>query len=446
MFKNILAGESDRSIKAYKNIIGLFTLKGLNIVLGFLLVPITLNYLDTTRYGVWITLSAIFNWFSLFDIGLGNGLRNRLAEALATNNREKVKIYISTTYASLGIIFFGVFCLFMLANLFINWSYVLNTPKEYNGELQILALIVFFFFCLRFVTQLVNTIATANQEPALSQGLDFVGRLLSMLAIILLTFFTKGSLLYLGIILTAVPVLTTLVLSFYLFKNKYKDLRPSFSSVRFEELRFLLSLGFKFFIIQIAAIVFYQTNSIIISHLFGPAEVTPYSIAFQYFSIATFAFMTILTPYWSAFTEAYTKGEAEWIKKVMKNFKFIWLGLLVFVIMLYFSSGFLINLWVGNKVVVHRDLFLVMAIYVLINAFNGIYSQFLNGVGKVMIQFYIAAVLAVIHIPLSLFFCKRYGIMGIMFSTIFFGIFTVLIFDRQYRKILDGTAKGIWNR
>ena len=216
--------------------------------------------------------------------------------------------------------------------------------------------------------------------------------------------------------------------------------------VRFKEIKYILSLGLKFFIIQIAAIVFYQTNSIIISQLFGPAEVTPYSIAFQYFSVATFAFITILTPYWSAFTEAYTKGEVEWIKKVMKNFKLIWLGLFVFVVVLYFLSGFLIHLWVGDKVVVQRGLFIVMALYVLINAFNGIYSQFLNGVGKVMIQFYMAAVLAIIHIPLSIFFCKRYGIMGIMFSTIFFGIFTVLIYDRQYRKILDGKATGIWNR
>jgi O-antigen/teichoic acid export membrane protein len=446
MLKNILEGTSHRSVKAYKNIVGLFTLKGINIAIGFLLVPLTLNYLDTTRYGVWITLSAIFNWFSLFDIGLGNGLRNRLTEALANNNNEKVRIYISTTYASLTIIFCVVFILFFLANFFINWTVVLNTPIEYKRELELLAGIVFFFFCLRFITQLVGTIALANQEPAFSQFVDVTGRFFSLLAIFLLTIFSKGNLLYLGITLTAVPVITTLILSFIVFDKKYKSFRPSISMVRFKEIKYILSLGLKFFIIQIAAIVFYQTNSIIISQLFGPAEVTPYSIAFQYFSVATFAFITILTPYWSAFTEAYTKGEVEWIKKVMKNFKLIWLGLFVFVVVLYFLSGFLIHLWVGDKVVVQRGLFIVMALYVLINAFNGIYSQFLNGVGKVMIQFYMAAVLAIIHIPLSIFFCKRYGIMGIMFSTIFFGIFTVLIYDRQYRKILDGKATGIWNR
>jgi O-antigen/teichoic acid export membrane protein len=446
MLQSIISKSDHRSIKAYRNIIGLFGLKGLNVAIGIIFVPLTLHYLDTTRYGIWITLSAIFNWFSLFDIGLGNGLRNRLTEALASKNIEKVRIYISTTYASLSIIFGGVFLLFLIANFFINWTVLINTPLDYKRELQILAGIVFFFFCLRFITQLISTIAIANQEPAFSQFIDVAGRLLSLLAIFILTIFTKGSLLYLGITLTAIPVFTTIILSLVIFKKKYKEFRPSLSLIRFKELKYILSLGLKFFVIQIAAIVFYQTNSIIISQLFGPAEVTPYSIAFQYFSVATFAFMTILTPYWSAFTDAYTKGDIDWIKKVMKNFKLIWLGLLVFVIILYLLSGFLINLWVGDKVVIQKELFIVMAIYVLITAFNGIYSQFLNGVGKVMIQFYIAAGLAIIHIPLSLFFCERFGIMGIMFSTIFFGVITIFIYNRQYRKILGRTATGIWDK
>jgi len=444
--KSIFINSDKRALKAYRNIIGLFTLKGVNIVIGFVFVPLTLNYLDPTRYGIWITISAIFNWFSLFDIGMGNGLRNRLAEALAMNNIEKARVYISTTYASLTAIFFGVFLLFITANIFIDWTVALNTPKQYQQELSILAGFVFFFFCMRFVTQLITTIALAKQEPAFSQFLDIGGRLVSLIGIYLLTLCTKGSLLNFGITLTALPVLTLLLLSIFVFQNRYKDLRPSFSFVRFQELRYVLSMGIKFFVIQIAGIIFYQTNTIIISQLFGPAEVTPYSIAFQYFSVATFAFMTILTPYWSAFTDAYTKGEKEWIKKTMRNLKFIWLGLLVFVVLLYYFSDFLIYLWVGNRVSVQKDLYLVIALYVLINAFNGIYSYFMNGVGKVMSQFYIASGLALFHIPLAIYFCKQFGIMGIMFSTILFGLFTVFIYEVQYKKILSGTATGIWNK
>jgi O-antigen/teichoic acid export membrane protein len=207
-----------------------------------------------------------------------------------------------------------------------------------------------------------------------------------------------------------------------------------------------LRLGLKFFIIQIAAIVFYQTNNIIISQLFGPAEVTSFNIAFQYLSIGTFAFMTILTPFWSAFTDAFTKGETEWIKKVMKNLKLIWVGLFFIFIILFFLSDFFIKLWVGKMIVVNKSLYIVIGIYLLINALNGIYSNFMNGVGKIMIQFYTALSLAIFHIPLAIFFGKKFGIMGTMFSLIIFGIIQIVLFEKQYRKIINYTDTGVWSK
>jgi O-antigen/teichoic acid export membrane protein len=435
-----------RSVKAYKNIAGLFTLKGINIAIGFVMVPLTLSYLDPTRYGIWITLSAIFNWFSLFDVGLGHGMRNRLAEAIAKNDITRARIYISTTYAVLVIIFTIVFLLFLITNFFLDWTVLLNTAKEYKEELGLLAGFVFFFFCMRFVTDLIGTIALAKQEPAFSQLINVGGRVLSLMGIWLLTLMADGRLLYLGITLTAIPVITSLVLSFIVFRSRYKSIRPSFELIRFAELRNLMSLGIKFFVIQIAAIVFYQTNNIIIAQLFGPEEVTPYSIAFQYFSIATFAFTTILTPYWSAFTDAYVSGDTDWIKKVMRNFKLMWIGLLAFVVILFFASDYVILLWVGDTIKIQKELNLVIAVYTLITAFNAIYSQFMNGVGKVMIQFYFAAGMAIIHIPLALYFAKQYGISGIMYSTIIFGSFTIFLSEYQYRKIINGTATGVWNK
>jgi O-antigen/teichoic acid export membrane protein len=442
IFKNL----NQRSYKAYKNILGLFTLKGINIAIGFVLVPLTLNYLDPTRYGIWITLSTIFNWFHLFDIGLGHGLRNKLAEAIAKNDFIKARTYVSTTYATFAAMFSGVFLFFIIINFFLDWTIILNTTKEQQQELSLLAGFVFFFFCMRFITNLIDTIALAKQEPAFSQLINVGGRALSLFGIYLLTIFTEGRLLYLGITLTAIPVFTSMFLSIFIFKKRYKEIQPAFKYIKFSELRTILNLGIKFFIIQIAAIVFYQTNNIIIAQLFGPEEVTPYSIAFQYFSIATFAFTTILSPYWSAFTDAYTKKEFNWIKRVMRNLRFIWLGLFLLVVILFMFSESLVHLWVGDKVVVQRDLYFVIAIYVSINAFLGIYSHFQNGVGKVMIQFYLAISLAIFHIPLAIFFSRQFGIKGIMFSTIIFGIIQIVIFHMQYIKIINQTDNKIWSK
>jgi hypothetical protein len=51
------------------------------------------------RNGLWLTLYSMVVWLGLFDIGFGNGMRNRLAEAKAAGDNELCRKYISSTYA-----------------------------------------------------------------------------------------------------------------------------------------------------------------------------------------------------------------------------------------------------------------------------------------------------------------------------------------------------------
>src|ERR1035437_7347374 len=146
-----------RSVRAKKNILASFLIKGLSIAISLVLVPLTINYINPTQYGIWLTLSSIVSWFSFFDIGFGNGLRNKFAEAMAKGQVELARIYVSTTYAILCIIIVIVLILFLLINPYLHWSKLLNTTPEMAGELSILAVIVFVFFCLRFIFQLVTT-------------------------------------------------------------------------------------------------------------------------------------------------------------------------------------------------------------------------------------------------------------------------------------------------
>ena len=57
--------------------------KILSIAASFLIVPASLEFLDTERFGIWLTISTFIAWFTIFDVGLGNGLRNNLAKAMA---------------------------------------------------------------------------------------------------------------------------------------------------------------------------------------------------------------------------------------------------------------------------------------------------------------------------------------------------------------------------
>src|SRR5512137_2137737 len=87
----------ERSVKAKKNILYAVVIKGISIAISLVLVPLTLHYVNPTQYGIWLTLSSIIAWFGFFDIGFGNGLRNKFAEAKAKGDHELARTYVSTT-------------------------------------------------------------------------------------------------------------------------------------------------------------------------------------------------------------------------------------------------------------------------------------------------------------------------------------------------------------
>lgn len=434
-----------RSVKAKKNILASFMIKGGSIAISLILVPLTINYVNPTSYGIWLTLSSMVGWFGFFDIGFGHGLRNKLAESIAKEEFVLAKKYVSTTYAILSLIIGGVLVLFLGINPFLNWSSILNTSKALGDELGVVALIVFTFFCLQFVLKLITTVLTANQEPAKASFFNFLGSLFSLMVIFILTKTTEGNLIYLGAALSFTPVLVLTCSSIWFYTQDYKRYAPSVRQVDFSLAKDLMSLGAKFFIIQIGALVLFSTNNVIITQLFGPEEVTPFNIAFKLFAIVTMGFGIVVTPMWSAFTDAYVREEYGWIKNTLAKMRKIWFLAILASVGILFASPFLYQVWVGDSVDVPFELSIAMCLYVIVAIWQTMHVFFLNGIGKIKLQLYLVTSTAIINIPLAILLGKWFGLVGItMTSTLIFGIMGI-VFSIQTHKILNKTAKNIWN-
>ena len=222
-FASFFSKGSERSNLAKKQILYSFFLKLISVVIGLLFVPLLLHYLDAERYGIWITLTSIVGWFTFFDAGLGNGLRNRLTEALAQGEQQLAKEYVSTTYAIISIIFIVVLIIFYCVNPFLHWNAILNTSRVPAKELSLLALIVFTFFLLRFIFQLIGIILMADQRPALTNAFGPIGNIVSLILIYILSLTMKGALVIMGFVLSIVPVIVLLIATFFLFRKLPRD-------------------------------------------------------------------------------------------------------------------------------------------------------------------------------------------------------------------------------
>lgn len=75
-----------------KNIIGAFVVKGGSLIISVVLLPLYLRFFgDQTVLGIWYTILSILNWVVLFDLGLGQGLRNQLPVFIEKNNQKRYK-------------------------------------------------------------------------------------------------------------------------------------------------------------------------------------------------------------------------------------------------------------------------------------------------------------------------------------------------------------------
>lgn len=418
-----------------------------SVLANFLLVPLAITYLDTDRYGIWLTLSSVITWFSFFDLGLGNGLRNKFAEAKAKGKEDLAQAYVSSAYFTIGSLSIVLIGIFLIVNPIIDWTSVFNTDSSLQQELNILLPVVFSFFCLRLVVKLITSIYLANQHHSIRNKIQFFSQAGSLACIWLLVQTSGSSLLVFGAIYSALPVGVLLVLNIVAFSKTYKNFRPKWSLWKKEYLNDIVGLGFRFFIAQMGALILFSTDNFIISKLFSPAEVVPYNIAYKYFSIVTMAFGIIMTPYWSSFTEAYAKEEFEWIKKSVSNLQKIWMVIPVGLIVMVFLSDWFYQFWIGDKVKVPFFLTLSMAFYALVYTLSMIYNYFINGVGKIKLHIIISVISIFINIPLSIFFAKylSLNISGVILATCVSLIINLVFMPIQYYKLINNKASGIWN-
>lgn len=437
-----------RSLEAKKNVLGSLVIKVLSIAISLVMVPITIHYINPTQYGIWLTMSSMVAWISFFDIGFTQGLRNRFAEAKASGNIKLARIYVSTAYYYIGLIFIVIWILLMLSNQFINWGKILNIDEKTTREVIILAYIIISYFCFQFIFKIINTILIADQKPAQAVMLDLIGQFFSLIAIFVLTKLTSGSLIYLALALGIAPTAVVIGANIYFFNTKYKDYAPSIQFVNNKYAKDIMTLGVKFFVLQIAAIVQYQTILFLIAHYFDPLQVTSYNIAYKYFGILQMGFLILVTPLWSSVTDAYSSGDLDWIRNAVKKYLFI---LIPFILM---GAGMLLvatpiyNLWLGKDVItVPFTISLLCYIFISTTLFAYIFVFVINGIGALQVQFYSSIFTSIGFVILSMILIKKFhlGVESILIASIVSNLFGFIIAPIQYYQIIVKRKQtGIW--
>lgn len=443
-FIDIFLKGEQRSITVKKNIIASFFIKGVGILISFLLVPATLGYVSAELYGVWMALSSVLLWIHFLDLGFSQGLKNKLAEALAFKDYEKGKALVTTTYAMVTFIFVPIGIILEFIVPLVNWCSLLNVSTEYAEEIERVMYVLVAFASIQMIVNVLTSVIAAFQKVAFASVFSVIGQFLAFIIIIILTQTTPPSLLGLALSYAAMPVLVLIIASLILYNTQFKIVAPDLRTFDKSYIKELFGLGYKFFIINVQVVFLYYFTNVLISYVSSPYQVTSYNLAYKYLNVAMLVYSLITAPLWPAYTDAYAKKDYNWMKSTLSRMFKIMLMSIGLCIIMVFVSPFVYNIWFGDKADVSFTMTVIVAVYTCVYCWMNLYGTVIIGMGTVSIQAIITVIGMIIHIPLSLLLGRYIGAYGVITSMIIINLFYAIVFQIQVSKILSMKASGIW--
>ena len=401
-----------------KNAILSVVCKVMSIILSFMSAPLMLHCLEIEKYGVWASLLSIVSWVYYFDFGIGNGMRNKLAESLALGNYDLSKKYIKTAYVMLTIISGGIFLISSCLLVIMNVDEMLNVHLA-DESIKWILVVAIFWACVNFVSSLVNNILYAGQKSAMVSVFNVIGQAMFVGFLLLYVKYGAGLLIALTMAEGSLQFIKNGIASVYTVQ-KYNTIIPLHTKVEIKYARSILSFGLQVFILQMCALVLNTTDNIIILKYLGAEEVTPYSLCYKFFSMENSVFVALITPLLSAYTMAYVKKDYRWIKNVFRK---------SFLIYLLFAVGAMVgvvifepfmHIWLQKELYYNPGLVPMTCLYFIMLMFTHVFSTFLNGISKLKESTLVMLVQTSINIPISIFCAVNLhmGVNGVVLGSI----------------------------
>ena len=435
-----------RTLNVIRNSIATAVLKVGILVCSLIMVPITLDYLNPENYGIWMAMTSILYWFAFFDVGLGNGMRNYMAEALSKGDKDKANSYFSTAIFILTVLAIAIAIVVMPLIQVLDISTILNTKSVDNNGLTNIISIAVFFTLIQFVAKNIGMAYISMQRYMVNDLIIIVGNIISLISVYILAKTTEGNLAYIVVVFTGIPALAFLGAAIPLFR-KHPYLIPQYRCINIGIIKEIVSKGLGFFVIQITScLLVFGSANIIISHYCGPEQVTIYNISFKLFNLLTVAYTIILSPLWNAYTDAIVKNDYDWIKRTYKKtMKMLALSIIVGLILLA-ASGAFFKQWIGNSVTIPFEVSVCVLLYVCSFNFANCSAYLLNGLNKIRVQIVLSIVMTTIYLVVIYFIKGQYGIIGITLSMAAIYIIKGCVYVYQAKQLIAKTAVGIWNK
>lgn len=418
-YKAIASLKGSRFQGVIKGVVSGIFVKGSSFFITMMTVPILLDHLGVERYGVWIVMISMLAWISLVDLGLANGLTPLLSKEFGVGSVVAAREYISGAFWMLAIISVVSIVLMIVVWPLVEWSNFFKFQNiELRNEFSIALGLAFIFFFLQLPLSITQRIYLAYQQGMIANFWQFAISLGGLSGIILAKNY-EPSLITLVMLYSGTQFVINIANAIWLFFIYRPELRPSAKNGlrKFGEIS---SIGGLFLVNQVATLLVFQKDSLMVAYYLGPERAAKFSVIWQLFLYLNIINMLIAPYLGPVFGEAYAKKDKAWMKNVVRKYiAFNFIITLPMVALLILFSSDLVAIWVGEKMMV--DQLTVVSIGVLTVVLSIIWPtiSILNGTGEIKIFTIWYSIAAVFNLFLSGYLINILGSSGSVISTVF---------------------------
>lgn len=375
-----------------KNVAAAFAIKGLSLCISLLTMPSYISYFnDQAVLGVWFTLLSILNWVLSFDLGMGNGLRNHLAIAIAANDKREQKTLISSAYLSNGVLSLMFALIGFLALPHFDWGLILGVDGGLlkPDAIRLAVTSVYLAVVLQLFLRLASFIAYALQMSFMNNLISLITNSLLLVSVHFLPADIDVSLKLtnLAVCYFVLVNLPLVILSIGLFSFSMKGMLPSPKFVKLSSMKKVTSLGGVFFFAQIEYMVLINTNEFFISTFISPEAVVEYQEYYRIFSLVGTAISLSMSPIWSVVTKTYAERDYSYLRSLYKKLKLLGLSALPLSIITAVMLPFIFSIWLGSQApIITTDSLVVFIIFGAAFAYQSVLSTFACGMSSMRTQ------------------------------------------------------------
>lgn len=391
--------------------------RGVNAFIALASVPVLLRLLGADRYGIYVTITAAMGWLQLGILGAGKGLVNTLVAAHSRGDEADARRFLWSFWAGLGGVVAATGAALAAAFQHLPWSAVFPAPAGVGGgEVPGAVAVSVAFTLLALLLSPIGYVLSAYQDErknAVWTVLRNAAVLGALIAVLVLG--SARSLPWVAAVAGLAALAANSASFLWLLSLDKPFLRPRAGDIRWSYLRRALGASAVFFAIDVAGILVYQTDKLLVLQFDGARPVAQFELASIGFLLAQSVFGVVLLPMWPALGDAVRRGDLPWARRAISRLvagSLLWMSA---VLVLELAVGPpAIRLWTGDAgVVPSRPLLAWVGAYFVVRMVTECYTIALFVLDRQREIFPAVLANGVLVVALGILLGRPYGVVGV---------------------------------